>query len=106
MALASVELLALPPATSTLPFESSVAVWLSRAPAMVPVVDQVPEAGSYNSAPAKDPPPDAVSPPVTSTLPLDSNVAVWPMRRIDIEPVYDHMLVAGSYSWALASNPL
>ena len=38
-----------PPATSTLPSGSSVAVWLWRGVVIFPVADQVPLSGSYSS---------------------------------------------------------
>ena len=43
----------MPPATSTCPFGSNVAVCESRAVAMLPVAVHVPVAGSYSSALAK-----------------------------------------------------
>jgi len=45
-------------------------VWFCRPPLRLPVVVQVPLAGSYSSALAP-------FPPATRTMPLDSNVAVW-----------------------------
>ena len=39
-----------PPATSTLPLGSNVAVWLERAAIRLPVAVQAPVAGSYSSA--------------------------------------------------------
>ena len=59
-----------PPATSTLPLGSNVAVGDRRAVVRLPVSLQVPLAGSYSSALP------LLSPAATSTLPLDSNVAV------------------------------
>src|SRR6516225_6702179 len=47
---------------------------------MLPVVDQVPLTGWYNSA-------LAVPPPATSTLPSPSSVAVAPVRRTFIAAV-------------------
>src|SRR5205823_6472586 len=61
-----------PPATSTLPEGSSVAVWSFRPVPMLPVVVHVPAAGSYSSALLKEP----YVPPATSTLPEGSSVAV------------------------------
>ena len=58
-----------PPATSTVPFGSNVAVASVRATDMLPVGAQVPVAGSYSAA-------VALPPPATSTLPSASNVAV------------------------------
>ena len=65
----------MPPATSTLPLRSNVAVWPSRTMVMLPVAVQDPLLGSYNSAEVN--PPLAPSPPATSTLPSSSSVAVW-----------------------------
>ncbi len=66
----------LPPATSTLPLLSNVAVWLERAVVMLPVRVNVPVVGSYNSLVAIGMPLPLPLPPATSTLPLLSNVAV------------------------------
>ena len=64
-----------PPARSTLPFVSSVAVWQLRAHTMFPVAVKTPVEESKISAV-----PNVVlcrsSPPVTRTLPSPSNVAV------------------------------
>src|SRR5262249_22014445 len=70
-----------PPATSTLPLGSSVAVWCSRF-ALTEATDQVLLPGSYNSAKdrGKGKTPTPPPPPVTSTLPLSSRVAVSPAR--------------------------
>ena len=56
-----------PPATSTLPSGSSVAVWSARGVIIFPVAVQVPLSGSYSWA---------LSEPATRTLPSRSNVAV------------------------------
>src|SRR6266481_4651072 len=70
-----------PPATSTLPLGSNVAVCCRRAVLRLPLASHVPLAASYSSA--------LVlglkllsSPPATSTLPLGSNVAVCPSRAV------------------------
>src|ERR1700694_1314174 len=77
-----------PAATRTLPFESSEAVWFSRAVAKLDVVDQVPVAGSYNSALARTcEPPRLFSPPAARTLPFNSSVAVGCARGTAILPV-------------------
>src|SRR5262245_54619375 len=83
-----------PPATSTLPFASSVAVWSARTAAMLPVGLQVPVAGSYSSAPAPG--------PASRTLPVRSSVAVWPETKPGL-PVGLQVPIAGSYSSAVAS---
>lgn len=70
----------IPPATSTLPSWSSVAVAPVTAKGMRPVTENVRVAGLYSSA-------VAVPPPATSTLPLGSRVAVWPEWANRIEPV-------------------
>ena len=74
-ALANSALLLPPPATSTLPLGSKVAVSPSRAVPMLPVGVSAPVAGSNNSALAKVSPLVSV-PPATSTLPLGSREAV------------------------------
>src|SRR5512142_2908505 len=79
-----------PPATSTLPLGSSVAVWPQRAEAMEPVSLEVPEAGSYTSAVAR------LYPPATRTLPLGSRVAVCSVRLM--APVALQVSEAGSYN--------
>ena len=63
-----------PPATSTLPLGSNVAVCRSRPVVRLPVALHVPLAGSYSSALLSAP--LLPAPPATSTLPLGSNVAV------------------------------
>src|SRR5215470_3383657 len=70
----------IPPATSTLPSWSSVAVAPVTAKGMLPVGENVRVAGLYSSA-------VAVPPPATSTLPPGSRVAVWPEWASRIEPV-------------------
>ncbi len=67
---------------------------------MEPVALQVPVAGSYSSAVAREP--VAENPPVTSTLPLGSSVAVWPERAVAMEPAALQVPVAGSYTSAVA----
>src|SRR5947209_3637825 len=72
-----------PPATSTFPSGSSVAVGAKRAVAMLPAEDQLLVAGSYNSALAKGSlAPSSPPPPATSTLPLGSCVAVCAKRAV------------------------
>src|SRR5215831_6473 len=70
----------IPPATSTLPSWSSVAVAPVTDRGMLPVAENVRVAGLYSSA-------VFVPPPATSTLPSVSRVAVWPERANRIEPV-------------------
>lgn len=65
-----------PPATSTLPSSSSVAVWYWRASIMFPVAVYDPLLGSNSSAEANASLPPLPMPPATSTLPSGSSVAV------------------------------
>jgi hypothetical protein len=74
-ALASSPLTPNPPATSTIPLGSSVAVCEVRAVLRLPVGVQVPLAGSYSSALAETLT-LLSNPPATSTIPLGSKVAV------------------------------
>src|ERR1700728_517118 len=93
-----------PPATSTCPPGSSVAVCCSRAACIAPVWPQVPVAGSYSSAllvSVQKSSSQPVKPPATSTLPSGSRVAVWYSRSTCIRPVSVQVPVAGSYSSAL-----
>src|SRR3954452_5084555 len=91
-----------PPATSTLPPASKVAVWKARAVISDPVVLQVPVAGSYSSVLATrvfDP-----LPPATSTFPLvGSRVAVWASRAVLQYPVTRQVPAAGWYNAAPAT---
>ena len=64
-----------PPATSTLPLDSNVAMCEKREVVRLPVVVQVPLAGSIQFRAAKRKLPLPI-PPATSTLPSGSNVAV------------------------------
>ena len=64
-----------PPATSTWPLGSSVAVWKARGVLMRPVVVHVPLVRSYSSALSKMLLLGLI-PPATSTWPLGSSVAV------------------------------
>jgi hypothetical protein len=66
--------LLIPPATSTLPAGSNVAVCKTRPATRLPVTVHLPVAGSYSSALLKNNMP--LYPPATSTLPEGSNVAV------------------------------
>src|SRR5215467_4199550 len=70
----------IPPATSTLPSWSSVAVAPVTARGMRPVGENVRVAGLYSSA-------AAVPPPAMRTFPLGSVVAVWLARATLIWPV-------------------
>ena len=65
-----------PPATSTLPFGSKVAVCWSLAVAIEPSTVQAPVAGSKRSEPARISALAVVAPPATSTVPSESRVAV------------------------------
>ena len=68
----AVPLLSRPPATSTLPFGSNVAVCNKRAVLRLPVAVQVPLAGSYSSALAEM---------LTVQSPCNQDHAVWQQRR-------------------------
>ena len=74
-----------PPATSTCPDLSNVALWLYRLSFIFPVAVQVPVASSYSSQESS---PGA--PPATSTLPLSSRLAVCRLRAAVIFPVVSH----------------
>jgi hypothetical protein len=63
-----------PPATTTVPLDSNVAVWRLRAPPRLAVALQALVVGSYNSALVRELVPSV--PPATKTVPLGSNVAV------------------------------
>src|SRR5215469_5507441 len=76
-----------PPATSTSPPVSSVAVWFVRALAISPVIVHLAVAGSYNSALATIVPLELM-PPATRTRPFGSSVAVCPLRGIFRVPVF------------------
>jgi hypothetical protein len=67
-------LISTPPAASTMPFGSNVAVNKWRAVLRLPVEAQLPLAGSYSSALAVVP--FKSSPPARSTMPSGSKVAV------------------------------
>src|SRR5580700_2143653 len=108
-----------PPAASTWPSGSRVAVWNWRANFIDPVLAQVPVAGLYSSAlvrvlrklPASQPYAWPLQPPpATSTWPFGSRVAVCPDRATFSAPVGDHLPVAGLYSsafvtWRLPCSP-
>jgi hypothetical protein len=83
-----------PPATSTIPLGSSVAVWNRRAVLRLPVAAQVPLAGSYSSALARMPP-IGPNPPATSTIPLGSKLAVCCSRPVLRLPVGIQVPLAG-----------
>ena len=66
-----------PPAASTLPLSRRVAVWKRRPLLRLPVLLQVPVAGSYNSdRSVMLGRPSIKNPPATRTFPFVSNVAV------------------------------
>src|SRR5207302_8718822 len=81
----------LPPATSTVPLVSSVAVAFSRALAIEPVSRQ--GAGSYSAAEARAP--ELSSPPATSRLPVLSKEAVATNLALGRDPAADQPFVAG-----------
>src|SRR5438046_1040867 len=69
-----------PPATSTCPFGSNVAVWSQRALRRLPVSLHVLVVGSYSSeGPQRpvEPAPLQAAPPATNTSPFGSNLAVY-----------------------------
>ena len=68
-------MLLLPPATSTCPFGSNIAVANTRPVPRLSVSVHIPVAGSYSSALVKMLPPGDW-PPATSTFPFGNNVAV------------------------------
>src|SRR5215469_17869558 len=74
-----------PPATSTSPFGSRVAVCCPRATVMLPVVVHFPLAGSYNSEPLRKP--VEFTPPAANTWPFWSRVAVCLIRAVLMLPV-------------------
>src|SRR5205807_523710 len=99
-----------PPATRTLPLDSSVAVCSARAVSRLPVPVHVPVAGSYSSALLRakqlcggGP---QLKPPATRTLPFGSKVAVCPSRSVLRSAVRFHVPAAGSYSSALLKDLL
>src|SRR5437899_2100436 len=74
-----------PPAISTIPLLSGVAVCFQRAVVMLPVVVKVPVAGLYSSALLRKP--LLLCPPAISTIPLLSGVAVGFQREMVMLPV-------------------
>jgi len=97
-----------PPATSTLPFDSNVAVCRLRAPLGTVAATHVPALGEYSSAVFRLAP--AVIPPMTRTFPLvvvlelvASCVAVCWNRPPLMLPVAAHVPVVRSKSSAVVS---
>ena len=84
-----------PPAASTFPLDSKVAVCRARALLRLPVNVQVPLAGSYSSALAKVKP-LVSNPAAASVVPLDNRVAVCPNRPVVRLPVAVHVPFAES----------
>src|SRR5260221_13081699 len=82
-----------PPATSTCPFESRVAVCWSRAACRLPVVVQVPVAGLYSSALVRKL--LLLSPAATSTCPVASSAAAGPGLAVGVLLVSPHAPVGG-----------
>src|SRR5437762_1237616 len=78
-----------PPATSTCPFASNVAVCQKRTLAMLVAV-HTPLPGSYSSALVKSSV-VLLRPPATSTCPFGSNVAVCEERAVTRSPVALHL---------------
>src|SRR6516164_10101527 len=97
-----------PPAISTWPLPSRVALWPTRPVVMLPVGVNFPVAGLYSSALDRRLK-FASSPPATSTWPSGSRVAdgsgpasrQQPVRPWCMLPVTDQVPVAGLYSSAL-----
>jgi len=94
-----------PPATSTWPLVSKVALWPARAALMLPVGVNFPVAGLYSSA-LDSRLKFASSPPAMSTWPSESRVAEAPApfrpeRPWCMLPVTDQVPAAGLYSSAL-----
>src|SRR4029077_19469862 len=73
-----------PPAISTLPSPSRVAVCCCRSVFMLPVTVQVPAAALHSSA-------LIAPPPAASTSPLGSKVSVWDCRGQFMLPVFVHV---------------
>ena len=91
--------LELPPATSTLPFGSKVAVWLTRGSVMLLVAVNILVEGSNTSAVAVEFPKLLAIPPVIRTRPSDRRVAVcWARAEL--------MLLRGSVigTWRVADG--
>ena len=65
-----------PPAMSTFPLSSNVAVWPPLPAVILSVAVNFPLAGLYNSALEAKSPLPSMFPPATSTSPLGNNVAV------------------------------
>src|SRR6266511_4300367 len=91
----------MPPATRTVPSDSSVAVWRQRGTFMLAAGLQRPVDGSYSSALAVTVP--YALPPTASTRPSGSNVPVAFPRPSARPPVGVHVPVAGSKISVLAS---
>ena len=84
----------LPPAMSTLPFISMVAVCSSRLVLTLPDAVHFPVEGLYSSV-LLVVTPAAFSPPATTTLPVGNKLAVCSSRAVIILPVNVHLPVAG-----------
>src|SRR5215471_2712167 len=95
----------LPPATSTWPFCSSVAVELRRGVFIWPVTAQVPVAGLYSSGvgSAGAPPPELS--PVSSTWPFCSSVALPSVCEKVMLPVAVNVPEAAASAGAAAARP-
>ena len=88
-----------PPAMSTFPLSSNVAVCAHLATVMLPAVVNVPAVGSYSSASA------CISAPAIRTFPFGSKVAVWERLAAVMLPVTVNVPAPGSKSSALARVP-
>ena len=94
-----------PPATSTLPSVSSVAVWVIRGLLRWPVGVHTWVSGSYSSALFRTLSPSD-DPPTISTLPSCSKVAVWYLRAVWSRPVANHSPAAGLYNSTLSKESI
>ena len=83
-----------PPADSTGPSSSRVAVWLARVVVRLPVRFHDSLAGSFSSVLVSQPLP--LKPPLTGALPLGSKVSVCPPRASCMAPVSAQVPLAGS----------
>ncbi len=92
-----------PPAASTIPLGSKVAVCRARALLRLPVIVHVPLAASYSS-PLTELRLLLSNPPAASVVSLGNKVAVCPERPMLRLPVAVHVPLAGSYNSALTEG--
>ena len=84
-----------PPAISTIPLASNVAVWFNLVAVMSPAAVNIPASGSYSSALARELP-SSPTPPTMSTCPFGNSVAVCPVLAVAMSPVAENVPAAGS----------